>query len=105
MSDERSKTWLRIDGVTKKTSTSRAWFLAEVAAGRAPSPLKITSKMSVWPEQVIDDWMADREARAKAQAQEQLAMDSATTALPAAHSGSRGGRPRKGASVTSISNA
>lgn len=96
MIDSQPRTWLRIDGVLKKTSTSRAWFLDEVSAGRAPAPLKISAGISVWPEAVIDAWMAEREAKAAAHAGAPPVTEAMPGGCSSARSSRRGGRPRKG---------
>jgi predicted DNA-binding transcriptional regulator AlpA len=90
---------LRLAGVLDKVGLSRSFWLAKVKAGEAPAPVRLFPNVVVWPEVEIDDWIEKRLEEARR-------VDQCHSASPAeAPSGPRGGRPRKGASVTSISNA
>lgn len=97
--DQSSVRLLRLAGVLDKVGVSRSYWLAMVKAGEAPAPFKICPKIAVWKEREIDSWIETR--------LEQARMAGPDLAGPArdGEARSRGGRPRKGASVASISNA
>lgn len=90
---------LRLAGVLDKVGLSRSFWLAKVKAGEAPAPVRLFPNVVVWPEGDIDHWIEKRLEEARR-------VDQCHQSSPAqARSGPRGGRPRKGASVASISNA
>lgn len=51
---------LRVQDVLKKTGIKRSTIYAMVAAGRFPKPIQLSERMGVWPEDVIDNWLAER---------------------------------------------
>jgi len=68
--DHLGKRLLRLNQVLKKVPVSRSGWWAGVAAGTYPAPIKLSSRVTVWLEQDIDDFI-DRlrqEARTESQA-------------------------------------
>lgn len=51
---------LRVQEVLKKTGIKRSTIYSMVAAGRFPKPIQLSARMGVWPEDVIDNWLAER---------------------------------------------
>jgi len=65
--DHFGKRLLRLNQVLEKVPVSRSGWWAGVAAGNYPAPIKLSSRVTVWLEQDIDDFI-DRlreEARAE----------------------------------------
>lgn len=68
--DHFGKRLLRLNQVLEKIPVSRSGWWAGVATGLYPAPMKLSSRVTVWLEQDIDDFI-DRlrqEARAEGQA-------------------------------------
>ena len=68
--DHFGKRLLRLNQVLEKIPVSRSGWWAGVATGLYPAPMKLSSRVTVWLEQDIDDFI-DRlrqEARAVGQA-------------------------------------
>lgn len=56
---------LRIREVMNRTGLSRSVLYSLAAAGDFPHPVKLSQRCSAWPEQAIDDWIAERIAAAE----------------------------------------
>lgn len=60
MSEEPTKKiWIRPDEVCRMLSVSPRTLKRYVAAGTFPSPIKLTSRTSVWFEHEVAAWMDD----------------------------------------------
>lgn len=51
---------LRLPAVLEKVGGSKTWWYSLVATGRAPAPVRYSPRHVVWPEAVIDAWIAAR---------------------------------------------
>lgn len=51
---------LRLPAVEDRTGLKRSFIYREIKRGNFPSPIKIGSRASVWPEKVIDKWIDEQ---------------------------------------------
>ena len=51
--------FLRLHQVLDLVGMGRSAWYQRVLDGRAPKPLKVGSKIAVWPEDVVSKWQAD----------------------------------------------
>ena len=51
---------LRISRVTDKTGVSKSHIYRLIKAGEFPKPSKISERVSVWDEAVLDEWLAEK---------------------------------------------
>ena len=62
---QESNRFLRIKEVIQKVGLSRSQVYRLIQAGTFPSPFKIGSKVSVWSESLVNEWMSGIEGRIK----------------------------------------
>jgi prophage regulatory protein len=62
---QESNRFLRIKEVIQKVGLSRSQVYRLIQAGTFPSPFKIGSKISVWSESLVTEWMSGIEGRIK----------------------------------------
>ncbi len=53
-------TALRLPRVREKTGLSRTHIYRLISKGKFPKPVKLTERVSVWSEAVIDAWLAEK---------------------------------------------
>lgn len=58
---------LRLPEVMRRTGLKRAAIYARIREGTFPPPVKIGKRAVAWPESVIDAWIAERIAEARAE--------------------------------------
>lgn len=62
---QESNRFLRIKEVMQKVGLSRSQVYRLIQAGVFPSPFKIGSRVSVWSESLVSEWMSGVEGRIK----------------------------------------
>jgi prophage regulatory protein len=62
---QESNRFLRIKEVMQKVGLSRSQVYRLIQAGMFPSPFKIGSRVSVWSESLVSEWMSGIEGRIK----------------------------------------
>lgn len=53
---------LRLSAALQRVGKCKSAWYADIAAGRAPKPVKIGARAVAWPEEDIDAWLAARVA-------------------------------------------
>jgi prophage regulatory protein len=51
---------LRLRDVVERVRLSRSHLYALIQSGQFPKPIKLTERVSVWPEAEVSAWIADR---------------------------------------------
>jgi len=51
---------LRANGLCKYTGLSKSWIYEEIAQGRFPSGVRISSGIVLWRTEDVDAWLNDR---------------------------------------------
>ncbi|MDY0035071.1 MAG: AlpA family transcriptional regulator [Zoogloea oleivorans] len=59
---------LRIPDVQHQCGIGRSAIYSRIKAGTFPAPVKLGSRVAVWPASVIDAWIAQQIAASKASA-------------------------------------
>jgi predicted DNA-binding transcriptional regulator AlpA len=57
---------LRAELAALYVGVSESWWLLEVKAGRAPSPVYLSPRIPVWLREDLDAWLDDRAGRVAA---------------------------------------
>ena len=52
--------YLRITDVIKKISVSRSAILQWWREGNFPKPIKLSPKVTIWDEEIIDEWVKSK---------------------------------------------
>lgn len=58
MTAPSSKQFLRFPEVSRRVALKKSAIYKRVQEGTFPAPVKLSERCSVWPEDVIDDWMS-----------------------------------------------
>lgn len=53
------KTYIRLPEVCAKVFRKTSWVYAQIAAGKFPTPTKLSPAVSVWAVEDIDQWLLD----------------------------------------------
>ena len=59
---------LRLPDVQHQCGIGRSAIYSRIKAGTFPAPVKLSSRLAVWPASVIDAWIAQQIAASKASA-------------------------------------
>jgi len=51
--------FIRMPELRQKVGLSRSQIYRLIQCDQFPAPIKVGSKISVWPESLVDQWMAD----------------------------------------------
>jgi len=62
-----SQKLLRLQDVIEKTRIGRASIYVRMGRGEFPRPMKLSRRTAVWPEDLIDEWIAERREEAYGQ--------------------------------------
>lgn len=57
---ERAERLLRLREVLSRVGVSRSTLYAWIAAGTFVAPVRLTEKLSAWPESAVADWIEQR---------------------------------------------
>ncbi len=53
-------TLLRLPAVKERTGLSRSRIYELLDVGNFPRPVKLSGRINAWPDNEVDDWIADR---------------------------------------------
>lgn len=62
-------TFLRLPKVLQITGLARATIYALISQGRFPAPIKLSTRSSAWISSEIDEWMQQRIAESRKEAE------------------------------------